>query len=292
MCLRTRAILSATKVMLFRGEDTKAKMRRNSFTIRTAEGISFTQHVAGPVTRFLAFSVDLAAIAVISQLLGQFVLITSIFNPDVALAVRTVSYFAVSIGYSILLEWIWRGQTLGKRVLKIRVIDADGYRLRPAQIVIRNLLRVVDLLPALYAVGGVSCLISKKYQRIGDFAANTVVVYVAPEPIPNLELLFSGNYNSLRNQTHLAAQLRKVIAPEEARLALEAITRRAELEANSRLVLFRELAQHLRSIVAFPEESLEGLTDEQYVRNIVDLVYRPSGEGSNKNSEFRIQKSE
>ena len=258
-------------------------MRRNSFTIRTAEGISFTQHVAGPVTRFLAFSVDLAAIAVISQLLGQFVLITSIFNPDVALAVRTVSYFAVSIGYSILLEWIWRGQTLGKRVLNIRVIDADGYRLRPAQIVIRNLLRVVDLLPALYAVGGVSCLVSKKYQRIGDFAANTIVVYVAPEPIPNLELLFSGNYNSLRNHTHLAAQLRKVIAPEEARLALEAITRRAELEPNSRLELFRELAQHLRSIVAFPEESLEGLTDEQYVRNIVDLVYRPAEEVRSKN---------
>jgi uncharacterized RDD family membrane protein YckC len=264
--------------MLFRAQDSNARMRRNSFTIRTAEGISFTQHVAGPVTRFLAFSVDLAAIAVISQLLGQFALITSIFNPDVALAVRTVSYFAVSIGYSILLEWIWRGQTLGKRVLKIRVIDADGYRLRPAQIVIRNLLRVVDLLPALYAVGGVSCLVSKNYQRIGDFAANTIVVYLAPEPIPNLELLFSGNYNSLRNHTHLAAQLRKVIAPEEARLALEAITRREELEPNSRLELFRELAQHLRSIVAFPQESLEGLTDEQYVRNIVDLVYRPAQE--------------
>jgi uncharacterized RDD family membrane protein YckC len=272
--------------------ETKAKIRRNSFTIRTAEGISFTQHVAGPITRFLAFSVDLAAIALISQLLGQFVLITSVFNPDVALAVRTVSYFAVSIGYSILLEWIWRGQTLGKRVLNIRVIDADGYRLRPAQIVIRNLLRVVDLLPALYAVGGVSCLVSKKYQRIGDFAANTIVVYVAPEPIPNLELLFSGNYNSLRNHMHLAAQLRKVIAPEEARLALEAITRRAELEPNSRLELFRELAQHLRSMVAFPEESLEGLTDEQYVRNIVDLVYRPAEEVRNKKSEVRSQKSE
>jgi uncharacterized RDD family membrane protein YckC len=272
--------------------ETKAKIRRNSFTIRTAEGISFTQHVAGPITRFLAFSVDLAAIALISQLLGQFVLITSIFNPDVALAVRTVSYFAVSIGYSILLEWIWRGQTLGKRVLNIRVIDADGYRLRPAQIVIRNLLRVVDLLPALYAVGGVSCLVSKKYQRIGDFAANTIVVYVAPEPIPNLELLFSGNYNSLRNHMHLAAQLRKVIAPEEARLALEAITRRAELEPNSRLELFRELAQHLRSMVAFPEESLEGLTDEQYVRNIVDLVYRPAEEVRNKKSEVRSQNEE
>jgi uncharacterized RDD family membrane protein YckC len=252
-------------------------MRRNTFTIRTAEAISFTQRLAGPVTRILALSVDLAAIGVISQLLGQFVMVASIINPDVSLAVRTASYFVVSIGYSIFFEWTWRGQTLGKRVLKIRVIDAEGYRLRPAQIVIRNLLRIVDALPALYAVGGVSCLVSKKYQRIGDFAANTIVVYVASESIPNVELLFGGTYNSLRSHAHLAAQLRKIIAPEEASLALEAITRREELEPSSRLELYRQLAEHLRSIVAFPEESLEGLTDEQYVRNIVDLIYRPSG---------------
>lgn len=261
----------------------KTKMHRNTFTIRTAEGISFTQRPAGPVTRFLAFSVDLAAVAVISQLLGELVMFTSIISPDAALAIRTISYFAITIGYSIFFEWIWRGQTLGKRVLKIRVIDAEGYRLRPAQIVIRNLLRIVDTLPALYAVGGIACLFSKRSQRIGDLAANTIVVYVASEPIPDLELLFSGNYNSLRSYVHLAAELRKTITPEEARLALEAITRRAELDPNFRLELYRQLAEHLRLIVVFPEESLEGLTDEQYIRNIVDLIYRPS-EGRSKQS--------
>ena len=257
-------------------------MRRNTFTIRTAEGISFTQQLAGPVTRFLAFSVDLAAVGVISQLLGELVMFTSIISPDAALAIRTISYFVITIGYSIFFEWIWRGQTLGKRVLKIRVIDAEGYRLRPAQIVIRNLLRIVDTLPALYAVGGIACLFSKRSQRIGDLAANTIVVYVASEPIPNLELLFSGNYNSLRSHVHLAAELRKTITSEEARLALEAITRRAELDPNCRLELYRQLAEHLRLIVAFPEESLEGLTDEQYIRNIVDLIYRPSEEVRSK----------
>jgi uncharacterized RDD family membrane protein YckC len=252
-------------------------MRRNTFTIRTAEGISFTQRLAGPVTRFLALSIDFAAISVTSQLLGQFVMVTSIINPDIALAVRTGLYFVFSIGYSIFFEWIWRGQTLGKRVLKIRVIDAEGYRLRPAQIAIRNLLRIIDALPALYAVAGISCLVSKKCQRIGDIAANTIVVYATLESIPDLELLFRGTYNSLRTHAHLAAQLRKNITPEEASLALEAITRRDELEPNLRLELYRQVAEHLRSIINFPEESLEGLTDEQYVRNVVDLIYRPAG---------------
>jgi uncharacterized RDD family membrane protein YckC len=251
-------------------------MRSNTQIIRTPEGISFTQHLAGPVTRFLAFSIDLAAITVISGLLSQVLLLTAIVNSDFALAARTICYFVVTIGYSILLEWHWRGQTLGKRVLKIRVIDAEGFRLRPSQIVIRNLLRVVDLLPAFYAVGGICCALSAKYQRLGDFAANTVVIYATSEKIPDLELLFGGTYNSLRNHAHLAAQLRKSISPAEARIALEAVARRAELNPSSRLELYRQVAEHLRSLVAFPEETLEGMTDEQYVRNIVDLIYRPT----------------
>jgi uncharacterized RDD family membrane protein YckC len=250
-------------------------MRTNRLVIITPEGISFTQHLAGPVTRFLAFAIDLAGITLISGIFSQLILLAAVVSADFVLAARTICYFVVSIGYSMLLECTWRGQTLGKRVLKIRVVDAEGFRLRPTQIVIRNLLRVVDLLPAFYAVGGICCALSPKYQRLGDIAANTVVIYAAPEKIPDLELLFSGTYNSLRNHAHLAAQLRKSISPEEARLALEAITRRAELEPNSRLELYRQLAQHLRSIVPFPEETLEGMTDEQYVRNIVDLLYRP-----------------
>jgi uncharacterized RDD family membrane protein YckC len=251
-------------------------MRTNTLVILTPEGIRFTQHLVGPVTRFLAFAIDLAGIALISSLFSQLLSLAAVVSADFVLAARTVCYFVVSIGYSMFLEWTWRGQTLGKRVLKIRVVDAEGFRLRPTQIVIRNLLRVIDLLPAFYAVGGVCCVVSPRYQRLGDIAANTVVIYAAAEKIPDLELLFRGTYNSLRQHAHLAAQLRKSISPDEARLALEAITRRAELEPNSRLELFRQLAHHLRSIVLFPEETLEGMTDEQYVRNIVDLLYRPT----------------
>jgi uncharacterized RDD family membrane protein YckC len=251
-------------------------MRTNALIILTPEGISFTQCLAGPVTRFLAFAIDLAGITLVSGLLSQVFLLAAIVSADFAIAARTISYFVVTVGYSILLELSWRGQTLGKRVLKIRVVDAEGFRLRPSQIVMRNLLRVVDLLPAFYAVGGICCALSRKYQRLGDIAANTVVIYTAPEKIPDLELLFSGTYNSLRNHAHLAARLRKSISPAEARLALEAIARRAELAPSSRLELYGQLAQRLRTLVAFPEETLEGMTDEQYVRNIVDLIYRPT----------------
>src|SRR5260370_8847071 len=238
-------------------------MRTNKLIIRTPEGICFTQYVAGPVTRFLAFAIDLAGIGLISGVLSQVLLLSVIVNTDFALAARTVCYFLVTVGYSIVLEWIWRGQTLGKRVLKIRVIDAEGLRLRPAQIVIRNLLRLVDLLPAFYDVGGICCALSRKFQRLGDFAANTVVIHAAPEKIPDLELLFSGTFNSLRSHTHLAAELRKLISPSEARLALEAVVRRGDLEPNSRLQFFRHLPHYLRAIFTLPEQHPPSLTPQQ-----------------------------
>ena len=73
-------------------------------------------------------------------------------------------------------EWYWRGQTVGKRVLKLRVMDEQALRLEFSQIVVRNLLRFVDFLPGLYLVGGTACVLSRRFQRLGDLAANTIVV--------------------------------------------------------------------------------------------------------------------
>ena len=74
-------------------------MRTNKLIIRTPEGICFAQYLAGPVTRFLAFAIDLAGIGLISGLLSQVLLLTAIVNADFALAARTVCYFLVTVGY-------------------------------------------------------------------------------------------------------------------------------------------------------------------------------------------------
>ena len=82
--------------------------------------------------------------------------VLTVVSTDFANAVAIISYFAISVGYGIVTEWYWRGQTLGKRMLRLRVMDEQGLRLRFNQIVIRNLLRTVDMLPGLYFVGGVA----------------------------------------------------------------------------------------------------------------------------------------
>ena len=245
--------------------------------IRTPEGIAFSYPLAGPVIRGLAWMVDLLVIVVISQGLGTIARLAGVVGADFAMALSTIGYFVVSIGYTIATEWAWRGQTIGKRLLNLRVMDAQGLRLQVNQVVMRNLLRFVDMLPGFYAIGGAACLLNRRAQRLGDLAANTVVVHLPKHAEPDLDQLLAGKFNSLRQHPHLEARLRQRVSPEEARLALQALVRRDELDPAARLQLFGALADHFKSLVAFPAESIEAMPDEQYVRNTVDILFRARG---------------
>jgi uncharacterized RDD family membrane protein YckC len=248
--------------------------KTNTLLIRTPEGILFSQLLAGPMIRFAAWGIDLACIIAATMLLKTLIGFVALLSLDVARAISILAYPIVSIGYGMALEWYWRGQTLGKRLLRLRVVDAEGLRLQFSQIVIRNLLRFVDMLPAFYLVGGIACLAGRRAQRLGDLAANTIVVRNPKITEPDLDQLLAGKYNSLRDYPHLEARLRQRISPAEAGIAMQALLRRDLLEPQARVELFSEIAEHFRSQVEFPPEATDGITDEQYVRNVVDVLYR------------------
>jgi hypothetical protein len=133
-------------------------------------------------------------------------------------------------------------------------------------------------LPAFYFVGGVTCWLNSKCQRLGDVAANTIVIRNPRITEPDLDQLLAGKYNSLRAYPHLAARLRQRVTPAEAGVALQALLRRDEFDPYARIELFAELAAHFRAKVDFPAEAIEGIADEQYLRNVVDVVYRTRSE--------------
>jgi len=252
-------------------------MKTNTLIVRTPEGILFPLLLAGPVTRFLAWLIDLVCIMIFTSLFSVVVELAATVSIGVALLVRAIGYFAISIGYGMALEWFWRGQTVGKRFLRLRVMDAQGLRLHPSQIVIRNLLRAVDMLPLFYLTGGLACLLTRRAQRLGDLAANTIVVRQPKTAQPDLDQLLAGKFNSFREHPHLVARLRQRVTPPEARLALQALLRRDELEPMARVNLFGELTARFRSLVPFPAEITDGLSDEQYVRNVADILFRTTG---------------
>jgi uncharacterized RDD family membrane protein YckC len=242
--------------------------------IETPEGIQFSYALAGPISRCLAWVVDLIVIGIVLGVARKVVGIFALVSGDLASGLFIVCYFSISIGYGVLTEWAWRGQTIGKRIFRLRVMDVYGLRLQFHQILLRNLLRAVDSLPACYLVGGLCCFFSKRAQRLGDLAAGTVVVHHAQPEKPDLEQLLAGKFNSLRAYPHLAARLRQRVSPAEATLALQALLRREEFEPTARVNLFRSLAEHFRAAVPFPAEAVESLPDEQYVRNVVDVLFR------------------
>lgn len=242
--------------------------------IKTPEGVVFSQHLAGPATRMAAWSVDFACVLALVMVLNLITSLSSLISPDFAQALMILNYFAVSIGYGIFTEWHWRGQTIGKRLMRLRVVDAQGLQLHFSQIVIRNLLRFVDALPLLYLTGGLVCLLSRRAQRLGDLAANTVVVRLPRIFEPDLKNLLGGKFNSLRLYPHLVARLRQRVAPDEAAAALQAVMRRDEFLPDARVELFRCLAAHFAELVPFPADAMTGITDEQYIRNVVDVLFR------------------
>jgi uncharacterized RDD family membrane protein YckC len=250
-------------------------MQDHKLTIRTPEGVTFTLPLAGPVNRCLAWIIDAAGIMVCYKLLGMVFGLIQVISPDLSSAVSIFIFFVLRTVYGISLEWYWCGQTVGKRVMGLRVMDVNGLRLQPSQIIIRNLLRAVDSLPFFYLVGGVTSLINRYGQRLGDLAASTIVVTSSKAIAPDLDLLLDKNaYNSLCAYPHLTARLRQQVVPEEAAVALQALMRRNALEPKARVALFEEMAGLFKSKVAFPPEAVEGISNEQYIRNVVDVLFK------------------
>ena len=250
--------------------------RTNTLLIRTPEGIVFSQLLAGPMSRFLAWLIDLLVVMMLASAIGVVLALLHFISFGLAEAASLLIQFVLMIGYGIYCEWFRRGQTLGKQMMRLRVVDVQGLRLKFSQVVIRNLLRFVDMLPFFYLVGGVACAVSRRAQRLGDLAANTIVVRIPKASEPNLDQFMAGKFNSLRIYPHLEARLRQRVSAQEATLALQALVRRDLLDAVARVELFSQIADHFRAKVSFPAEATEGVADEQYVRNIVDSLYRPS----------------
>ncbi|HUI80938.1 MAG TPA: RDD family protein [Bryobacteraceae bacterium] len=250
---------------------------QSSLSIATPEGVVFSYQLATPVSRCFAWIIDAVAIGGMTYFVSRVVNIAGFLSADFANFLSVVLYFVISVGYGILLEWRWRGQTLGKRVFGLRVIDVHGFRLQFPQIALRNLLRPIDSLPLFYLVGGVAALATRWGQRLGDLAANTVVAHERYWDEPNLDPLAPAKYNSLLAYPRLAGRLRTLANPEAVAFALRAVTGRDSYQPAARLELFAELADYFRSLAHFPEAAIEGLSDEQFVGAVLRVIYHAPG---------------
>jgi uncharacterized RDD family membrane protein YckC len=158
----------------------------DSLQIDTPENVAFGYQVAGIGSRFVAALVDTLLI-VLLQFLINGLLILLYFNLGIdaeadsasswIMAVLGVVAFVFLWGYYIFFEMLWNGQSPGKRAMKLRVIRTDGSPITLVESLVRNLVRIVDFLPAAYGFGVVTMFVNPQSRRLGDLAAGTLVVH-------------------------------------------------------------------------------------------------------------------
>ncbi len=145
--------------------------------VATPERVSFDYQVAGLGTRAIAQILDLLIIT--GVLLGVFFAALAIGQTGastVAFLLGLFGTFVVVFGYFWACEAFWSGQTLGKKVFRLRVVGDRGEPMTFLQAGIRNVIRIVDFLPYGYGVGIVVLFVNGKGKRLGDLAAGTIVV--------------------------------------------------------------------------------------------------------------------
>jgi uncharacterized RDD family membrane protein YckC len=152
-------------------------------TIDTPEQIALEFPLAGAGSRFLALTFDtfilIGAFLVLGALaLGALWLRAAGFaslSTWIAAALLFIG-FVLYYGYFAVFEALWGGQTPGKRAVGLRVITISGQPITTYEALLRNLLRIVDQMPGIYAVGVLCVFVTARNQRLGDLVAGTVVV--------------------------------------------------------------------------------------------------------------------
>lgn len=149
----------------------------SELVVATPERVSFDYQIAGLGTRAIAQLLDLLILSGMLLALSFFALgFMAVQAETVANLILIIGGFAIVFGYFWACEAFWSGQTVGKRVFRLRTVGDRGEPVTFAQAAIRNIVRIVDFLPYAYGVGVIALFVNGRGKRLGDLVAGTVVV--------------------------------------------------------------------------------------------------------------------
>jgi uncharacterized RDD family membrane protein YckC len=247
----------------------------STITILTPENVEVTYELAGLASRIRGAAVD--SILQLVALVSVWTVIGTVASLSAAAALQNwlialgiLLTFVILVGYFLVFETRWNGQTPGKRLTGTRVMKDAGFPIDLRAAVIRNLVRLIDLLPGIYAVGFASAFFSAEYKRLGDFAAGTVVVRERPRAAPLLAPPAIESPAGAAATPAPGARSARGPRADELHAIRHFLDRRADLAPETRGTYARRLAlafgrlydYPLDQVAAAPEAFLQWLTDE------------------------------
>ena len=222
--------------------------------IVTPENIAFQYRIAGPFRRMLAYAIDILVrvlAMVVIVIIGLFAGFASLGAP--AVGVGLVMWFIIDWFYGGLFEALWNGQTPGKYVVGLRVLNCEGQPIHGYQAILRNFLRAADAMPVIlifptYQVGFWTSLLTRRMQRLGDLASGTIVVI--DEPAPSIALQRVTDPAALA----LAEQLPRTFRASRslARTLAVYVARRKMFTIRRQFEIAQRLAEPLRQKLELP----------------------------------------
>ena len=243
------------------GRDPSTPPDLEALRLRGMTGVDVTLQIAGPGSRSYAFIIDWHIrflIAIAWLFLGLLIVGGGLkFKPGTGLWLRVLTIappIVFYLLYHLVVELVMRGQTPGKRMAGVRVVNRDGATPGVGAILIRNAFRLVDSLPMFYALGLMCVLFTRQRIRIGDMAAGTLLVVNDP--------------GSHRDISLLAGQGAHGISPAALDLVEQLIERWNQLEEAHRGGLARSLLQRVGGEAP---EALVALADADLLSRLTAL---------------------
>lgn len=149
--------------------------------IETPEHVRFSCSLAGPARRAVAYGIDLLVRGLVLVILGMALALATSSGADRVsgwkLGAMLLFFFLLEWGYFVACEVFMNGRSVGKRLLGLRVVTRDGLPISFGGSVLRNLLRAADFLPTGYVLGLVTMALDPRFRRLGDWAADTMVIF-------------------------------------------------------------------------------------------------------------------
>lgn len=241
--------------------------RAGDIVVVTPEHVEIVLTPAGLGSRFLALTMDSLITFGLPYLVVRAVL--PLLTPAAAFALRTTLQFFFTFGYHVYFETLQQGRTLGKRALRLRVVDSRGLPMTAAQSLVRNAVRALDSLPLFYGVGGIAALIDRSGRRLGDIAAQTLVVEERSPVEYRGSLMTERHFNSLRTPRVLRL-IRNRISLEERELLLELSLRAEDLEPAKRYEITERIGSYYRELLDIEDPRITG---ENLVRDLTSILF-------------------
>jgi len=196
--------------------------------------------------------------------------------PKWTIAILIIVLFLIFAGYFIVFEWLWNGQTPGKRWMKLRVIREDGRPLTMWEAIARNLLRICDAVPGfvipIYSIGLVVIFMSSRDQRVGDVFAGTVVIRERADETPTFAETFSTRitdtaFSRVQKPTGITASV-SLLTEKEVEVVESFLRRRWDLTERQRLWMAWRIALPIMYKLK-PAYNLQDFTYEGFLEEIL-----------------------